>query len=414
LQKIKKLEPSLSFNRAPSSVSTEPRAHVKEGISKLRWAILLEQDVAKLKANIGPGIEIINTLLQIESLERVTVTNKCVDQILDQTGKVMPVVDKIATFLHSNIATEKQFRDVLPLLSNFRRKLSRTATARQIKSLTSALADLSVRFDKSETKNQANDLKRLAEAIRAEQSNGTAILSMLAGSSMQDLIELKKTAESSNLMLATLIDRTPHVSGRVVQGPTTTTSNDSNQSRGPSKTNLSRQISPIIAWQGLLEALRHALNAIVLLFFWLNPAFQLCLKSMKMIPQSPSMHLGSNITFVDALNRESSLQYQHFRYWPVMSAFIKCQFRDCPGALRIAHDRFAVFKDMRITGRGVMIPFDDWEQTVRPGQRILMSMHIGKQHSTRDHWQPRNVCPSCGFAMSHPVNSQIWKRWQVK
>jgi hypothetical protein len=121
------------------------------------------------------------------------------------------------------------------------------------------------------------------------------------------------------------------------------------------------------------------------------------------------MLLDSNITFVDALNREFSLQYQQFRYWPVVSAFLQCQFRDCPGALRITHGKFAVSKQMKATGRGVVIPSDKWEQLIRPGERVLMSMDIGHEGSVRRHTLTRNACTSCGFV--EPRSPPAWKKW---
>lgn len=61
LQKAKKLEPYPTIDADSSAAGF---IDIRKGGHKLRWAILLEQDVGKLKASIGPGIEIINTLLQ--------------------------------------------------------------------------------------------------------------------------------------------------------------------------------------------------------------------------------------------------------------------------------------------------------------------------------------------------------------
>jgi hypothetical protein len=229
---------------------------------------------------------------------------------------------------------------------------------------------------------------------------------------VKELVGFKKITESSNLMLETLMQRIPpHLSGRVIQSPGMVILDDANSSNSSSGADPSRPISSNLVWRGLLEALRRALDGLLLLFLWFGPAFQLCLRTLNTMPRSPTMLLDSNITFVDALNREFSLQYQQFRYWPVVSAFLKCEFRDCPGALRITHKRFAIFKEMRSTGRGVMIPFDEWEQQVRPGQRVLMSMYIGQEGYTPGHWPARNVCPSCGFEEPRSLDSPVWKIW---
>jgi hypothetical protein len=408
LQKAKKLEPYLNFDKSSSAAAF---FHIKKGGNKLRWAILLEEDVAKLKASIGPGLEIINTLLQIESLERGAVTQESLERIAEQMGRVLPAVDNIATFIQSYIATGKHIQD-LPTLAHIRSELSRIATAQQMRSLASAVADLSGRLDNSATKDQANGLVILVEDIKTEQSNGTAALSTLAEHNAKELIGLKKLAESSNLMLETLMHRIPtHPSGRVIQSPGMVILDDSNQAHGPSGTVLSQPISLVLGWQDLIAALRHALDAILLFFLWFGPAFQLCLRTLKAMPRSPTMLLDNNITLLDALNRKFSLQYEQFRYWPVVSAFLQCKFQDCPGALRITHKRFAVFKEMRSTGRGVIIPFDEWEQMIRPGQRVLMSMFIGQEASTPGRSPARNACPSCGFEDSRSFDSPVWKKW---
>lgn len=355
LMKAKKIEPYLNFSKTSSAPDF---LHIRKGGHKLRWAIFLEEDVTKLKASIGPNIEIINTLLQIESLERGSITQEILERVAEQVGKVLPAVDNIATFLQSYVATGKHIQD-LPTLAQLRSESSRTATAMQMRSLASATADLSARLENTATKDQANGLATLAEDIKTEQSNGTAALSTLADHSAKELIGLRKIAESSNLMLATLMHRIPpHVGGRVLQTPGRVISDDSNQSQGSPGTDPSQAISSDLVWQTLLEHLRHALNATLLFLLWFGPALQLCLRTLKTLPRFPKMLLDSNITFVDALGHESSLQYQQFRYWPVVSAFLQCQFHDCPGALRITHNRFAVFKEMKSTGRGVMIPFD--------------------------------------------------------
>jgi hypothetical protein len=405
LQKAKKLEPYLNFNKNSSEADF---LHIKKGGYKLRWAILLEEDVAKLKASIGPNIEIINTLLQMEALERGAVTQESLDRIAEQMGRVLPAVDNIATFLQSYVATGNHIQD-LPTLAHLRSELSRSATAQQMRSLASAVASLSSRLDNTATKDQANGLATLGQDIIAEQSNGAAASSPLH--SVKEMTGLKKIVESSNLMLETLMQRVPP---HPIQSPGTGSLDDSKQPQGSCQTSLPPLVSVEsvdLVWQSLIATLRHALDAILLFFLWFGPAFQLCLRTLKAMPRSPTMLLDNNILFVDALNRKFSLQYEQFRYWPVVSTFLECNFRDCPGALRIAHKRFAVFKEMRSTGRGVMIPFDEWEQMVRPGQRILMSIRIGQEDSTGGYWPARNACPSCGVQESRSFDSPVWKKW---
>jgi hypothetical protein len=408
LQKAKKIEPYLNFSKTSSAPDF---LHIRKGGHKLRWAILLEEDVAKLKASIGPNIEIINTLLQMEALERGAVTQESLERIAEQVGRVLPAVDNIATTLQSYIATGKHIQD-LPTLAHLKSELSRSATAQQMRSLAFAVASLSSRLDNTATKDQASGLATVGQDTTAEQSNGTAAVSMLVEHNAKELIGLKKLAESSNLMFEMLMHRTPQPGGgRVLQNPGRVTSDDSNQSQGSPATDFSQPIRSVLVWQNLLATLRHGLDAILLFFHWFGPAFQLCLRTMNTMPRSPTMLLDSNIIFVDALNREFSLQYEQFRYWPVVSAFLQCQFRDCPGALRINIGRYAVFKEMRSTRRAVMIGLDEWEQMIRPGQRVFMSMFIAQDIYIPRDWPIRHACPSCGFEEPCSLDSRVWKEW---
>jgi methyl-accepting chemotaxis protein len=186
LQKAKKLEPYPTIDADSSAAGF---LNIRKGSHKLRWAILLEQDVGKLKASIGPGIEIINTLLQIESLERGNTTQKYLKRISEQMRMLLPAVERVATFLQSNFGNGKHIID-LPSLADFKSEMSRVATAQQIQSLASAIADLSDRLEDTATKDQA---------------------------------------ESSNLVLATLTDRLSNSIGRVVRSSDTVISDSFDQ-----------------------------------------------------------------------------------------------------------------------------------------------------------------------------------------
>lgn len=161
----------------------------------------------------------------------------------------------------------------------------------------------------------------------------------------------------------------------------------------------------------LLAALRQGLNSIILMLLWLSPAFHKCLRTLATIPRPPTMLLDSNIIFVDAFNREFSLPYQQFRYWSVVSAWLECQSRDSPGLLRVTHRKFAVFRDMRSTGRGIMIPSTEWESSVLPGQRVLMSMYVGGPMVGQQDWRLLHACPYCGYTQPGLTTRHVWTKW---
>lgn len=373
----------------------------------------MEQDVDKLKASIGPGIDIINTLLQIESLERGASTQEGLQRILDQTGSILPTLDRVIAVLQKHDTTEKHIQDLLPMLARLTHQASKASTAQQVRALNAALTDLTGKVNQNASRDQVNDLAVFAEKSRSDQHHDSSAISTLIGHGMQELAELKQTAEASKRMLIMLVNQLPSGSAAASHDTAFLAHNITNQRQPSPEASASQSISLDSILQCLLEALRYSLNAVLLCLLYATPLFQACFQNINSISRAPRTLLDSNITFVDALNREFSLQYQQFRYWPVVSAWLQCQFQGCPGALRIFRGRFAMFKDMKSTGRGVMIPFGDWGRTVGPGQRVLMSMYIGHQHPAQGHWPLRNACPSCNFVDPRLHRTSIWTKWQV-
>ena len=403
LNKIRKLELHLNFERHSGAKDI---LGIKRGSHKLQWAIVLEQDVAKLKASIGPGIEIINTLLQVESLQRDASTQEGLQRVFDQTASILPALGKVEALLQNAPTTEKYIQDLLPMLAHLTHQVSHSATSQEVKTLGAAFADVSRRFDQNAS-GAIKDLVMLAEKMRADQQNDNTALSTLIGHAMQDLTDLKKTAEASNCMLVTLVNKVPNCDGPTSRGATPL----ANHPECSSEADASCSTHLVPTLYRLLESLRHGLSAIILCLLCVTPLLRACLRNVNSISRSPRMLLDSNITFIDALDREFSLQYQQFRYWLVVSAWLQCQFQDCPGALRISRGRFAMFKDMMSTGRGAMIHSSDWEHTVIPGQRVLMSMYVGHQDPVQGHWPLRNACPSCGFVHPGRHKSSVWIKW---
>ena len=117
------------------------------------------------------------------------------------------------------------------------------------------------------------------------------------------------------------------------------------------------------------------------------------------------MLLDGNITLVDALNRELSLPYEHFRHWPVVLARLQCEFIGLPGESYIAKRRFGLFRAAKKPENEVMIPFDQWERSVFPGNRVVMSIDV-------DQFDP-NQCPSCGCALREIPLMPVFPKWFV-
>jgi hypothetical protein len=134
-------------------------------------------------------------------------------------------------------------------------------------------------------------------------------------------------------------------------------------------------------------------------------SLQILVRSAKTIIRSPSMLLDSNITLVDALNRELSLPYEHFRHWPVVLARLQCEFIGLPGESYIAKKRFGLFRAAKKPENEVMIPFDRWERSVFPGNRVVMSIDVDQFDA--------NQCPSCGCALREIPLIPVFSKWFV-
>jgi len=155
----------------------------------------------------------------------------------------------------------------------------------------------------------------------------------------------------------------------------------------------------------ILEIFRIWLSTMIIMLLMGSRSFREFIRSTRTFIRAPSMLLNSNITLVDALNRELSLPYEHFRYWPVVLARLQCEFVGFPGESYIAKKKFGLFRAAKKPQNEVMIPFDQWERSVFPGNRILMSIDV-------DHFDP-NECPSCGCALRGIPLMSVFSKWFV-
>ncbi|KAK5723100.1 hypothetical protein LTR17_013970 [Elasticomyces elasticus] len=142
---------------------------------------------------------------------------------------------------------------------------------------------------------------------------------------------------------------------------------------------------------------------ILALYLWQLYHF---VRTMTNMPARPSFLLDSNIQIEDALGRSLSLPYEHFRYWPVLTARLEVAFDGCPGLLKVQRRRFAMFT---IGGRGKALKnqFMDgsnWMESICRGDRFIMSMYVeGKGYGL-------DQCPRCG--KSSEESGQIgWSSW---
>jgi len=179
------------------------------------------------------------------------------------------------------------------------------------------------------------------------------------------------------------------------------------QPLAPQTTQLSAMELTKLLLQCLLELSRTKLNALLAMLLWTIPDFRAFVRSLTVITRLPSMLLHDNITLVDALNREVSLPYQWFREWPHMLAHLQYEFKGTPGELFVSESRFDLFQDSTSSRShsSSRILSDQWEESVSPGIRVVMSMRLDAvKFKSR-------VCPSCKRLWMTARVTNEWTKW---
>jgi hypothetical protein len=222
------------------------------------------------------------------------------------------------------------------------------------------------------TARQADALHSSLQELQKKQSAGCDVLSALDARTQQVLERLGQVADA-------IANKPPIISM------------NANISRPQGKALRRRRADRSANWTSILEMISTWLSAMMMMLLVSSRSLQILVRSAKTIIRSPSMLLDSNITLVDALNRELSLPYEHFRHWPVVLARLQCEFIGLPGESYIAKKRFGLFRAAKKPENEVMIPFDQWERSVFPGNRVVMSIDVDQFDA--------NQCPSCGCAL---------------
>ena len=359
LRKLKELEPDIchALARGESSSEINPASV---------WTARLESEVMVLPGSVGTGLRVIDLLLRVEAMRCGLTKETALPEDLQRT------VDILQERLHgpgkrhtgpghyyNNIQNsggyshygDKYFFNSAPpsaLIEAMSKKLDATAGVLQIGQVI-AIGD---------------DLKGMLP-------QGVAFT----------CVETDKASEPSTARSA---DVQPLI---------------------PQSTELSATELTKLLLQCLLELSRKKLNAILAMLLWTIPAFRAFIRSLNTFARHPSTLLDSNITLIDALNREVSLPYQWFRKWPHMLAHLQYEFKGTPGEGFVSNNDFHMFRLSRRSQSDAMIPVGKWEDFVRPRTRIAMSMLLGFERLNPF------TCPICGHALRLNSDRDGWNQW---
>jgi hypothetical protein len=409
-QRIKEYEHHLS---PPHDTGVHVLNDIKVGYWKVKWALQIESDVAKLKAAIGPGLTAISLLLQVESLESNGASQTDLKHVVrlvqhatllsEQTWSALQtqaiVVNRNNLTVANITADSRKILEHLPLL----------ASRSQIRDLATDLDKVSAKVDTAATKDQADQLTaELRDSSITQKKYHSESLTIAQSCETRMLKTYQKVEDIQNLMTVILTILLAQ-SERVTAQPSVRSASIS-----PVITNLANgtpshvaiaippasALRPTVMW--LLETLRRVLcSMVVLLTMFPNVVAQL--RTCMTFLHYPMLLSGNSIALTDALNRTKLLPYEYFCNWKLLEPWLQRSFQNLPGESRVARGEFAMFKQFKNrTGPEILI--NQWEHSVFAGDEIVMSMLVNFGSSEAQ-------CRRCGISLPDGDTDDVWRAW---
>jgi hypothetical protein len=263
-------------------------------------------------------------------------------------------------------------------------------------------------LDQLATAQQSETLMSVVGGIRAQQDKEHKILSTLGTNTSRDLQELRQLVADSHAMITLLNCHSPRILELDPQSTPKRYSNvegiDSNSRPPRNNPSHAKRVSRLDL-QSVRVIVREGTDAILRVCMSANMLFHTLLHASNVISRIPRLLAGDKITLVDALNRELSLEYDHFRHWPVLMARLQVQFRGLPGEEQIAKEKFVLLTRSSHSGKSTIMSPGKWENSVFPGCRVVMSMVVEQQSDQM------KECLSCGSVSWFEYGSSTWFIW---
>jgi hypothetical protein len=154
--------------------------------------------------------------------------------------------------------------------------------------------------------------------------------------------------------------------------------------------------------QHLISKICSLLVSAVMALLLVLPNIQLQLRTFATLLKSPRLLFSNSITIIDALNRTKLLPYEYFSDWEMVQPWLERVFRGLPGESRVRRGDFALHAQFS-NRKGPEIPTYEWERSVFPGARIVMSILCAKA----DYCE----CERCGGVISFQPSTTAWTEW---
>lgn len=374
----------------PSGSRTTSLKNVVGGYWKIKWALRVEEEFAKLKTDIGPLLEAMNTLLHIETLDHQELTLYDRRQLESSTNHAISQVESSLILLQQQVATSTQV-DQLAKSTNdkmqpLQQQVSLLIKHQQIRKMESGVENISQKLSDAPTSSQVSQVEALLQVSVNTQAHHRTRCSATAMRHQRHLDRVEKKVDEVVLQLSALhvpisagpaLTSARHPDNYEEQAWDATAAGNrtgSFDSRPNSVTN--NEPRAATSWSSIVDIIRQLLVAVIAMLVQSVPALQAHMLTLATLTIAPLLSTGNIIILTDALNRTKLLPYEYFCDWDMCQAWLKYTFRDMPGETRVKCGAFAMFKQYA-RSIGPEIKFEDWRRRVLPGDRVVMSV-LGK------------------------------------
>ena len=390
----------------PSGSKTQLVKSVTGVYWKANWAIKIEQEVAKLKTDIGPLLEAISVLLQIESREQGAATHEAVKSLVDDVTSgfdrmMLAVQEQALATRRIDIRTTDMQLDTQTVVQ----QLPQLPTSIQLDNLLSMTGSVSAKVDLTATKDQidrsasppqASSITHVTKTAVAERQEAGALHMDCATEDIQNVLRAIKLPDRSHLGPTT----TPTFDSRApMPPPSMTTPSIPHDLQDQSRSGDSRMHHRLRSHlRSICELLVSTVMALVLLF----PNIQSQLRTFMTLLKSPRLLSSNSIIVTDALDRTKLLPYEYFSSWNLVQPWLENAFKNMPGESRVRGGQYAMFSRMK-NGVADHISSNKWGGSVLPGDRVVMSMLVRPGS--------HECCQRCGRVTPFASREKGWTEW---
>ncbi|KAK4494087.1 hypothetical protein PRZ48_014385 [Zasmidium cellare] len=388
LSVVQKLEASLG-----TSTQTHWPQKLKSGVKKIQWAILLEKELAKLKASIGPSLTSIDLLLQLESIERGKETQQLNQKNFAAAQDVLLQVDALKSTLLQQV-DRLATRDQVTMLTQLVQTLSQqnmSAVSPLLSASHQAILRIEGRLDGIDQYMQQDLSNKMNSSIGMFLSTSQDHITSNMYRRFDDMESLIRHSKIRDQHGVSHSWRNSGTSGRpFVFHQTPNTISSCNATAGYYAPHSDPDTSIIArATQAVLDAIHQRLNELLGLFVPFL-GLQKFFRTAWTLLRGPSLLLDSNIELEDALGRTMSLPFYHFHIWSHVQAKLELDFEGFPGELWIKQ-RIFQFDILNQSGRR-LLTWEEWDAGIKPGSKVLMAMRLDMTT------EASQKCPNCSTA----------------